>query len=196
MSKLNDQIIHIMCETVVFICITFYFTSKHRKLCKQVEELTHRVEEHDTMIQKLLKKPTQLHEFTEKYNKPDEKDKVEETNEEQDEERQMQMQRQRQMQMQRQRQMQMQRQRQMQMQRQQQEIKQQLPTVEEKSESSSSNEDNVDDSIISEESVSTKIVDLNTTNREEVSNLDDLNNTNEKETLDDEIEEELKELEE
>ena len=38
--------------------------------------MTHRVEEHDTMIQKLLKKPTQLHEFTEKYNKPDEKDNV------------------------------------------------------------------------------------------------------------------------
>ena len=38
--------------------------------------------------------------------------------------------------------------------------------------------------------------DLNTVNREEVSNLDDLNNTNEEERLDDEIAEELKELEE
>jgi len=54
MAKLNHQMIHIICEVVIFICLIFYFTSKNTKLYRHIQELTHRIEEHEETIQKLL----------------------------------------------------------------------------------------------------------------------------------------------
>ena len=54
MAKLNHQMIHIICEVVIFICLIFYFTSKNTKLYRHIQELTHRIEEHEETIQNLL----------------------------------------------------------------------------------------------------------------------------------------------
>ena len=54
MAKLNHQMIHIICEVVIFICLIFYFTSKNTKLYRHIQELTHRIEEHEETIQILL----------------------------------------------------------------------------------------------------------------------------------------------
>lgn len=54
MSKLidNKQIIHIASEIVVIIGITFYFSSKNRKLLEHIEDLSQRLEEQEDLIQK------------------------------------------------------------------------------------------------------------------------------------------------
>lgn len=54
MSKLleNKQIIHIAAEIVVLIGITFYFSSKNKKLSDHIEDLSQRLEEQEDLIQK------------------------------------------------------------------------------------------------------------------------------------------------
>ena len=54
MSKLleNKQIVHIATEIVVLIGITFYFSSKNKKLLEHIEDLSQRLEEQEDMIQK------------------------------------------------------------------------------------------------------------------------------------------------
>jgi hypothetical protein len=54
MSKLleNKQIIHIATEVVVLMGITFYFSSKNKKLFKHIEELSHKVEDLEDILQK------------------------------------------------------------------------------------------------------------------------------------------------
>ena len=53
MSKLleNKQIIHIATEIVVLIGITFYFSSKNKKLSTHIEDLSQRLEEQEDLIQ-------------------------------------------------------------------------------------------------------------------------------------------------
>ena len=54
MTKLleNKQIIHIATEIVVLIGITFYFSSKNKKLYGHIEDLYQRLEEQEDLIQK------------------------------------------------------------------------------------------------------------------------------------------------
>ncbi len=54
MSKLleNKQIIHIATEIIVLIGITFYFSSKNRKLSAHIEDLSQRLEDQEDLIQK------------------------------------------------------------------------------------------------------------------------------------------------
>jgi hypothetical protein len=54
MSKLleNKQIIHIATEIVVLIGITFYFSSKNKKLSAHIEDLSQRLEDQEDLIQK------------------------------------------------------------------------------------------------------------------------------------------------
>ena len=54
MSKLleNKQIIHIATEIVVLIGITFYFSSKNKKLLSHIEDLSQRLEDQEDLIQK------------------------------------------------------------------------------------------------------------------------------------------------
>jgi phosphopantetheine adenylyltransferase len=54
MSKLleNKQIIHIAAEIVVLVGITFYFSSKNKKLSDHIEDLSQRLEEQEDLIQK------------------------------------------------------------------------------------------------------------------------------------------------
>lgn len=54
MSKLleNKQIVHIATEIVVLIGITFYFSSKNKKLLGHIEDLSQRLEDQEDMIQK------------------------------------------------------------------------------------------------------------------------------------------------
>lgn len=54
MSKLveNKQLIHIATEIVVIFGITFYLTSKNRKLLEHIEDLSQRLEEQEDLIQK------------------------------------------------------------------------------------------------------------------------------------------------
>ena len=71
MAKLNHQMIHIICEVVIFICLIFYFTSKNRKLYRHIQELTHRIEEHEETIQNLLADVKKLKESKSvKFQKP------------------------------------------------------------------------------------------------------------------------------
>jgi uncharacterized protein YoxC len=49
----NKQLIHIASEVVVLIGLTFYFSSKNKKLLGHVEELAQRLEEQEDRIQKL-----------------------------------------------------------------------------------------------------------------------------------------------
>jgi len=49
----NKQLIHIGAEVVVLTGLTFYFSSKNRKLMEHVEELAHKLEEQEDHIQKL-----------------------------------------------------------------------------------------------------------------------------------------------
>lgn len=54
-SKLldNKQLIHIGAEAVVLLGLTFYFSSKNRKLMEHIEELAQRLEDQEDKIQKL-----------------------------------------------------------------------------------------------------------------------------------------------
>ena len=54
MSKLleNKQIIHIAAEVIIIAGVVVYFSYKNKKLLGQIEELSHRVEEQETIIQK------------------------------------------------------------------------------------------------------------------------------------------------
>jgi hypothetical protein len=54
MSKLfeNKQIIHIASEFVVLTGLTFYFSSKNKKLLEHIEDLSQRLEEQEDIIQK------------------------------------------------------------------------------------------------------------------------------------------------
>jgi len=54
MSKLleNKQMIHIATEIVVLIGITFYFSSKNKKLSEYIEDLSQRLEDQEDLIQK------------------------------------------------------------------------------------------------------------------------------------------------
>mgnify|MGYP000583589285 CR=1 FL=1 len=54
MSKLleNKQIIHIATEIVVLIGLTFYFSSKNKKLMEHIEDLSQRLEDQEDLIQK------------------------------------------------------------------------------------------------------------------------------------------------
>lgn len=54
MSKLlaNKQIIHIITEIVVLIGITFYFSSKNKKLSSHIEDISQRLEDQEDLIQK------------------------------------------------------------------------------------------------------------------------------------------------
>ena len=54
MSKLleNKQIIHIATEVVVLIGLTFYFSSKNKKLMEHIEDLSQRLEDQEDLIQK------------------------------------------------------------------------------------------------------------------------------------------------
>jgi hypothetical protein len=49
----NKQIIHIASEVVVLCGLTFYFSSKNKKLMGHIEELAQRLEEQEDHIQKL-----------------------------------------------------------------------------------------------------------------------------------------------
>lgn len=49
----NKQLIHIASEVVVLIGLTFYFSSKNKKLLGHVEELAQKLEEQEDHIQKL-----------------------------------------------------------------------------------------------------------------------------------------------
>lgn len=49
----NKQLIHIGCEVVVLAGLTFYFSSKNRKLMEHIEDLAQRLEEQEDHIQKL-----------------------------------------------------------------------------------------------------------------------------------------------
>lgn len=49
----NKQLIHIASEVVVLIGLTFYFSSKNRKLLTHVEDLAQRLEEQEDKIQKM-----------------------------------------------------------------------------------------------------------------------------------------------
>jgi len=53
MSELfkNKQLIHIASEIVVLLALIFYFNSKNKQLSKQIEELAHRLEEQEDVIQ-------------------------------------------------------------------------------------------------------------------------------------------------
>jgi hypothetical protein len=54
MSKLleNKQMVHIAAEVIILIGITFYFSQKNRRLMGHIEDLTHRMEEQDDVIDK------------------------------------------------------------------------------------------------------------------------------------------------
>jgi hypothetical protein len=55
MSKLlenNKQMIHVASEVVVLLGITYYFSSKNKKLVDQLDDLSQRVEEQEEIIQK------------------------------------------------------------------------------------------------------------------------------------------------
>ena len=54
MSKLleNKQIVHVATEIVVLIGLTFYFSSKNKKLLDHIEDLSQRLEDQEDMIQK------------------------------------------------------------------------------------------------------------------------------------------------
>jgi hypothetical protein len=54
MSKLleNKQIIHIAAEILVLVGITFYFSSKNKKLSEHIEDLSQRLEDQEDLIQK------------------------------------------------------------------------------------------------------------------------------------------------
>lgn len=55
MSKLlenKQQLIHVASEVVVLIGLTFYFSSKNKKLMQHIEDLAQRLEEQEDLIQK------------------------------------------------------------------------------------------------------------------------------------------------
>jgi uncharacterized coiled-coil protein SlyX len=56
----NKQLIHIVSEVVVLIGLTFYFSSKNKKLMGHVEELAQRIEDQEDHIQKLENTVQQL----------------------------------------------------------------------------------------------------------------------------------------
>lgn len=49
----NKQMIHIGAELVVLTGLTFYFSSKNRKLMEHIEDLSQRLEEQEDQIQKI-----------------------------------------------------------------------------------------------------------------------------------------------
>ena len=48
----NKQMIHIASEIVALIGITFYFSSKNKRLLKHIEHLSQRLEDQEDMLQK------------------------------------------------------------------------------------------------------------------------------------------------
>jgi hypothetical protein len=55
MSKLLDnkqQIIHIVSEVIILIGITYYFSSKNKKIMQYIEDLSQRIDEQEDTIQK------------------------------------------------------------------------------------------------------------------------------------------------
>jgi uncharacterized protein YoxC len=49
----NKQLVHIASEVVVLVGLTFYFSSKNKKLVSHIEELSQRIEEQEDRIQKM-----------------------------------------------------------------------------------------------------------------------------------------------
>jgi uncharacterized protein YoxC len=49
----NKQLVHIASEVVVLVGLTFYFSSKNKKLLSHIEELSQRIEEQEDRIQKM-----------------------------------------------------------------------------------------------------------------------------------------------
>lgn len=49
----NKQMIHIACEVVVLLGVTFYFSSKNKRLMSHIEELAQTIEQQEDRIQKL-----------------------------------------------------------------------------------------------------------------------------------------------
>lgn len=61
MSSISKKdIIHIATEVVILVGITFYFSSKNKKLSEHIEDLARRLEEQEDIIQKHEKIITQL----------------------------------------------------------------------------------------------------------------------------------------
>lgn len=56
----NKQLLHIGAEVVVLLGLTFYFSSKNKKLVEHIENLSQRMEEQEDKIQKLELKLQQL----------------------------------------------------------------------------------------------------------------------------------------
>ena len=56
----NKQLVHIISEVIVLIGLTFYFSSKNKKLMGHIEELAQRLEEQEDHIQKLENSVQQL----------------------------------------------------------------------------------------------------------------------------------------
>lgn len=49
----NKQLVHIASEVVVLVGLTFYFSSKNKKMLTHIEELSQRIEDQEDHIQKL-----------------------------------------------------------------------------------------------------------------------------------------------
>ena len=49
----NKQLVHIASEVVVLVGLTFYFSSKNKKMLNHIEELSQRIEDQEDHIQKL-----------------------------------------------------------------------------------------------------------------------------------------------
>lgn len=48
----NSQLIHVVSELVAFVTMMFYFNQKNKQLQNHIQELVHRLEEQDDIIQK------------------------------------------------------------------------------------------------------------------------------------------------
>lgn len=64
----NKQMIHIASEVVVLMGLTFYFSSKNKKLMGHIEELAQKVEAQEDQIQKLETSLKQAGEIMGKFN--------------------------------------------------------------------------------------------------------------------------------
>ena len=69
----NKQIAHIATEVVVLLCVTFYFSSKNKKLLEHIEDLSQRLEDQEDSIQKhdqIIKQLVQLVNNRQPYQPP------------------------------------------------------------------------------------------------------------------------------
>jgi hypothetical protein len=56
----NKQLTHIISEVIVLLGLTYYFSSKNKKLLQHIEELSHRLDEKDEQISSLEESVKQL----------------------------------------------------------------------------------------------------------------------------------------